>query len=158
MKVKGKNYKSIWLDKKKSIVVVIDQRQLPHQFKLLYLKNINEIKKAIKEMIVRGAPLIGVTAAYGVYLSMKKNPSDKNLNTSVKFLKDTRPTAINLSWSLEFMKKKLLDEKPSIRADVSKKLADEISNNDIKSFLYQLYVFKNVFYDKIIKKILKKVF
>ena len=64
MKVKGKNYKSIWLDKKKSVVVVIDQRLLPHQFKLLYLKNINDIKKAIKEMVVRGAPLIGVTAAY----------------------------------------------------------------------------------------------
>ena len=132
MKVKGKNYKSIWLDKKKSIVVVIDQRQLPHQFKLLYLKNIKEIKKAIKEMVVRGAPLIGVTAAYGIYLSMKKNPSDKNLNTSVNFLKDARPTAVNLSWALGHMKRKLLNEKPSNRADVSKKLAEEISNNDIE--------------------------
>ena len=132
MKVKGKNYKSIRLDKKKSIVVVIDQRQLPHQFKLLYLKNIKEIKNAIKEMVVRGAPLIGVTAAYGIYLSMKKNPSDKNLNTSVNFLKDARPTAFNLSWALEHMKKKLLNEKPLNRADVSKKLAEEISNNDIK--------------------------
>ena len=132
MKVKGKNYKSIWLDKKKSIVVVIDQRQLPHQFKLLYLKNIKEIKKAIKEMVVRGAPLIGVTAAYGIYLSMKKDPSDKNLNTSVNFLKDARPTAVNLSWALGHMKRKLLNEKPSNRADVSKKLAEEISNNDIE--------------------------
>ena len=84
MKVKGKNYKSIWLDKKKSIVVVIDQRQLPHHFKLLYLKNIKEIKKAIKDMVVRGAPLIGVTAAYGIYLSMKNNTSDKNLNSSIE--------------------------------------------------------------------------
>ena len=132
MKVKGKNYKSIWLDKKKSIVVVIDQRQLPHQFKLLYLKNIKEIKKAIKEMVVRGAPLIGVTAAYGIYLSMKKDPSDKNLNTSVNFLKDARPTAVNLSWALGHMKRKLLNEKPLNRADLSKKLAEEISNNDIE--------------------------
>jgi len=132
LKVKGKNYKSIWLDKKKSIVVVIDQRQLPHQFKLLYLKNIKEIKKAIKEMVVRGAPLIGVTAAYGIYLSMKKDPSDKNLNTSVNFLKDARPTAVNLSWALGHMKRKLLNEKPLNRADVSKKLAEEISNNDIE--------------------------
>ena len=132
MKVKGKNYKSIWLDKKKSIVVVIDQRQLPHQFKLLYLKNIKEIKKAIKEMVVRGAPLIGVTAAYGIYLSMKKDPSDKNLNTSVNFLKDARPTAVNLSWALGHMKRKLLNEKPLNRVDVSKKLAEEISNNDIE--------------------------
>ena len=107
MKVKGKNYRSIWLDKKKSTVVVIDQRQLPHQFKLLYLKSIKEIKKAIKEMVVSGAPLIGVTAAYGIYLSMKKDPSDKNLNTSVNFLKDARPTAVNLSWALGHMKKKL---------------------------------------------------
>ena len=132
MKVKGKNYKSIWLDKKKSIVVVIDQRQLPHHFKLLYLKNIKEIKKAIKDMVVRGAPLIGVTAAYGIYLSMKNNTSDKNLNSSVNFLKDARPTAVNLSWALEFMKKKLLDEKPSNRVHASKKLAEKISNNDIK--------------------------
>ena len=132
MKVKGKNYKSIWLDKKKSVVVAIDQRLLPHQFKLLYLKNINDIKKAIKEMVVRGAPLIGVTAAYGIYLSMKKNPSDKNLNSSVKFLKDARPTAVNLSWALEFMRKKLLDVKPSNRINVSKKIAEEIGTNDIK--------------------------
>ena len=132
MKVKGRNYKSIWLDKKKSVVVVIDQRFLPHQFKLLYLKNIKDIKKAIKEMVVRGAPLIGVTAAYGIYLSMKKNPSDTNLNKSVKFLRDARPTAVNLAWALEFMKKKLLPEKPENRLYMSKKLAEEISNDDIK--------------------------
>ena len=132
MKVKGKNYKSIWLDKKKSVVVVIDQRQLPHHFKLLYLKNIKDVKKAIKEMIVRGAPLIGVTAAYGIYLSMKKNPSDKNLNSSINFLKDARPTAVNLSWALDFMKEKLLNKEPLNRANVSKRLAEEISNNDIK--------------------------
>ena len=132
MRVKGKNYKSIWLDKKKLVVVVIDQRLLPHQFKLLYLKNIKDVKKAIQNMVVRGAPLIGVTAAYGIYLSMKKDPSDKNLNSSVNFLIDARPTAINLSWALEFMKKKLLDEKPSNRVHASKKLAEKISNNDIK--------------------------
>ena len=132
MKVKGKNYKSIWLDKKKSVVVVIDQRQLPHHFKLLYLKNIKDVKKAIKEMVVRGAPLIGVTAAYGIYLSMKKNPSDKNLNSSINFLKDARPTAVNLSWALDFMKEKLLNKEPLNRANVSKRLAEEISNNDIK--------------------------
>ena len=132
MKVKGKNYKSIWLNKKKSVVTVIDQRQLPHQFKLLYLKNIKEIKKAIQNMVVRGAPLIGVTAAYGIYLSMKKNPSDKNLNSSVNFLKDSRPTALNLSWALKHMKKKLLNQKPSNRADESEKLAEEISNKDIQ--------------------------
>ena len=132
MKVKGKNYKSIWLDKKKSVVVVIDQRLLPHQFKLLYLKNIKDVKRAIQNMVVRGAPLIGVTAAYGIYLSMKKDPSDKNLNSSVNFLKDARPTAVNLSWALEFMKKKLLDEKPSNRINASKKIAEEIGANDIK--------------------------
>ena len=132
MRVKGKNYKSIWLDRKKKAVIAIDQRLLPHQFKLLFLKNIKDIKKAIKEMVVRGAPLIGVTAAYGIYLSMKKNPSDKNLNSSVKFLKDARPTAVNLSWALEFMKKKLLDEKPSNRINASKKIAEEIGRNDIE--------------------------
>jgi methylthioribose-1-phosphate isomerase len=63
---------------------------------------------------------------------MKKDPSDKNLNTSVNFLKDARPTAVNLSWALGHMKRKLLNEKPLNRADVSKKLAEEISNNDIE--------------------------
>ena len=132
MKVKGKSYKSVWLDKKKHVVVVIDQRKLPHNFKLLYLKNIKEIKIAIKNMIVRGAPLIGVTAAYGIYLSMRSNPSDRNLNLSVNFLKNARPTAVNLSWALEFMEKRLLDERPSHRANISKKIAEEISINDIK--------------------------
>ena len=132
MRVKGKNYKSIWLDRKKEAVIAIDQRLLPHQFKLLFLKNIKDIKKAIKEMVVRGAPLIGVTAAYGIYLSMKKDPSDKNLNYSINFLKNARPTAVNLSWALEFMKKKLLDVEISNRHDESRKIAEEISDNDIK--------------------------
>ena len=132
MRVKGKNYKSIWLDRKKEAVIAIDQRLLPHQFKLLFLKNIKDIKKAIKEMVVRGAPLIGVTAAYGIYLSMKKDPSDKNLNYSINFLKNARPTAVNLSWALEFMKKKLIDVEISNRSNESMKIAEEISDNDIK--------------------------
>ena len=132
MRVKGKNYKSIWLDRKKEAVIAIDQRLLPHQFKLLFLKNIKDIKKAVKEMVVRGAPLIGVTAAYGIYLSMKKDPSDKNLNYSINFLKNARPTAVNLSWALEFMKKKLLDVEISNRSNESMKIAEEISDNDIK--------------------------
>ena len=132
MRVKGKNYKSIWLDRKKEAVIAIDQRLLPHQFKLLFLKNIKDIKKAIKEMVVRGAPLIGVTAAYGIYLSMKKDPSDKNLNYSTNFLKNSRPTAVNLSWALEFMKKRLLDVEISKRCDESRKIAEEMSDNDIK--------------------------
>jgi len=132
LRVKGKNYKSIWLDRKKEAVIAIDQRLLPHQFKLLFLKNIKDIKKAIKEMVVRGAPLIGVTAAYGIYLSMKKDPSDKNLNYSINFLKNARPTAVNLSWALEFMKKKLIDVEISNRSNESMKIAEEISDNDIK--------------------------
>ena len=132
MRVKGKNYKSIWLDKKRSLVVVIDQRLLPHKFKLLYLKNIKDVKKAIKNMVVRGAPLIGVTAAYGIYLSMIKDPSNKNLKYSINFLKDARPTAVNLSWALEFMKKKLSNVEFLKRSEVSKKIAEKISENDIK--------------------------
>ena len=132
MRVKGKNYKSIWLDRKKEAVIAIDQRLLPHQFKLLFLKNIKDIKKAIKEMVVRGAPLIGVTAAYGIYLSMIKDPSNKSLNQSVNFLKDARPTAVNLSWALELMKKKLLDVNIENRVQESKKIAHEISDNDIE--------------------------
>ena len=132
MRVKGKNYKSIWLDKKKQEVIVIDQRLLPHQFKLLFLKDIKDIKKAIKDMVVRGAPLIGVTAAYGIYLSMKKDPSNKNLKYSINFLRTARPTAVNLSWALEFMKKRLLDVEASNRCNESRKIANEISNNDIE--------------------------
>ena len=151
MRVKGKNYKSIWLDNKKQVVTAIDQRLLPHQFKLLFLKNIKDIKKAIKEMVVRGAPLIGVTAAYGIYLSMKKDPSDKNLNYSINFLKNARPTAVNLSWALEFMKKKLLDVEISNRSNESMKIAEEISDNDIKFC-------KKIAYNglKIIRKLKKK--
>tara|TARA_B100001123_G_scaffold53437_1_gene56212 strand:+ start:9 stop:944 length:936 start_codon:yes stop_codon:yes gene_type:complete len=83
-------------------------------------------------MVVRGAPLIGVTAAYGVYLSMKKDPSNSNLISSINYLINARPTAVNLSWALKFMKKELLNENPSNRAQKSKKLAEEISNKDIE--------------------------
>ena len=118
MKVKGKNYKSIWLDKKSSQVLVIDQRELPHKFKVLRLNNIKQIKSAIKNMVVRGAPLIGVTAAYGIYLAMKKNSNNKSINSSVNFLKNARPTAVNLSWALEYMKNRLLKENQSNRENM----------------------------------------
>ena len=132
MKVKGKNYKSIWLDKKSSQVLVIDQRELPHKFKVLRLNNIKQIKSAIKNMVVRGAPLIGVTAAYGIYLAMKKNSNNKSINSSVNFLKNARPTAVNLSWALEYMKNRLLKENQSNRVDMAKNIVEEISENDIK--------------------------
>ena len=105
MKVDDKNLRPIWLDPDLKVVKVIDQRRLPHEFVIEDLKNIDDIIMAIKEMYVRGAPLIGVTAAYGVYLAVLNSPvktiEDGYLQEECKRLKSARPTAVNLAWAVD---------------------------------------------------------
>ena len=98
MKIDGEHLQSIWYDKESDTVKIIDQTLLPHKFKVVDLKNLSDACNAINSMKVRGAPLIGVTAAYGVYLALKENP--KQLETAMHELLNTRPTAINLRWAL----------------------------------------------------------
>ena len=105
MKISGKNYQTIWLEK--NIVKIIDQTKLPHQFVIKDLKTVKDIINAIKAMEVRGAPLIGATAAYGLVLSIIENNNQAFLKKSSEELINSRPTAINLKWAVVRMMNKL---------------------------------------------------
>ena len=105
MRIKGKSYKTIWFDN--NLVKIIDQTKLPHQFIIKDLKNVKDAINAIKTMEVRGAPLIGATAAYGLVLSIIENNDLSFLKKSCEELISSRPTAINLKWAVDRMMKKL---------------------------------------------------
>ena len=106
MKINGKSYKTIWFEN--NIVKIIDQTKLPHQFLIKELKNVKDSINAIKHMEVRGAPLIGATAAYGLVLSIIEKNDLSYLKKSSEELINSRPTAINLKWAVDRMMKKLL--------------------------------------------------
>jgi len=108
VRVGGKSLRTIWLDSDAASVKIIDQTRLPHQFEILSVTDVSEAAHAIKSMQVRGAPLIGVTAAYGLALAMRAEPSDDNLDKASAILAATRPTAVNLRWAIEAMRKRLL--------------------------------------------------
>ena len=103
MKVNGINYRTIWPDPRCKAVYVIDQTCLPHQFQVNKLENLAEVIHAIKTMQVRGAPLIGATAAYGVAIAMLADESDGHLQHAAESLIASRPTAVNLSWAVRRM-------------------------------------------------------
>jgi methylthioribose-1-phosphate isomerase len=103
MKVEGRHYRTIWLGEDGRCVEVIDQTRLPHEFAVKRLANLADAAEAIVTMVVRGAPLIGVTAAYGVCLGLLADPSDTGLARAVEVLSKTRPTAVNLHWALARM-------------------------------------------------------
>ena len=105
MKVKGKSYKTIWFEN--NLVKIIDQTKLPHQFIIKSLKTVKDAINAIKIMEVRGAPLIGATAAYGLVLSIIEKNDLSILKKSSEDLIASRPTAINLKWAVDRMMKKL---------------------------------------------------
>ena len=100
MNINGKHYRTIWPHGETS-VEVIDQTKLPHELRTQMLRNSADAARAIKQMIVRGAPLIGATAAYGVALAMREDASDEALDRAHDALLETRPTAVNLRWALE---------------------------------------------------------
>lgn len=113
MKVDGKELRPIWLDaENEKVVNVIDQRALPHEFIVAPLLTVDDVIGAIGQMYVRGAPLIGATGAYGVYLATVTSPdgavSDSWLVASCKRLKDARPTAVNLAWAVDRVLDRLL--------------------------------------------------
>ena len=106
MKIEGKDYKTIWFEN--NIVKIIDQTKLPHIFLIKELKTCDDAVNAIKNMEVRGAPLIGATAAYGLVLSIIENNDLDFLKRSSENLINSRPTAINLKWAVDRMMKKIL--------------------------------------------------
>ena len=131
MKVNGTHYRSLWWDDAGGVLQIIDQRWLPHDFRIQPVTTMQEFADAIVEMRVRGAPLIGATAAYGMALAMKLDPSDANLDRQWEFLDKTRPTAINLRWALNRCRTALRPVPLEERADVALKLAHEIADEDV---------------------------
>jgi len=107
MKIEGKQYRTIWYDEKNQSVKIIDQTKLPLKFIIKDLKTVKEAINSIKTMEVRGAPLIGATAAYGLVLAIIKNNDQTFLKKSSEDLINSRPTAINLKWAVDRMMIKL---------------------------------------------------
>ena len=130
MKIEGKEYRTIWFEK--NIVKIIDQTKLPHQFIIKDLKTIEDAINAIKVMEVRGAPLIGATAAYGLVLSILEKNDQSFLKKSSENLINSRPTAINLKWAVDRMMKKLSGVNSDKILEIALNEAKEICEEDIK--------------------------
>ncbi len=139
MKINSKNYQTIWVkETNPKIIQIIDQRFLPFEFKIQDLKTIEDTYFAIKDMWVRGAPLIGVTAAYGIYLGLLSIDTTKNLDQKIiamgQYLESSRPTAVNLKYAIDLVLGKInssnsLQEKISIAFETANQLkTTEIEN------------------------------
>ncbi len=131
MKVDGKQMRTIWLERDGESVGIIDQTVLPHRFVTLRLATLAEAAHAIKSMQVRGAPLIGATAAYGMWLALREDASDENLERAYAALLATRPTAINLKWALDEMVAAVRNRPRAERAGVALRRAGEIAEEDV---------------------------
>jgi methylthioribose-1-phosphate isomerase len=131
MKVNGTPMRTIWPVEAGKVVGIIDQTRLPHEFVTVDLTSMAEAAHAIKAMLVRGAPLIGATAAYGMALAMAEDPSDANLKAAHETLHATRPTAVNLRWALEEMAAILPALPEAERAAAAWTRAGEIADEDV---------------------------
>ena len=130
MKIEGKEYRTIWYEG--NVVKIIDQTKLPHQFIIKEIKNVKEAINAISIMEVRGAPLIGGTAAYGIALAVQENNDPEFIKKSAKELIESRPTAINLKWAVDRMMNKLSGINSNQILDIALNEAKEICNEDEK--------------------------
>ena len=130
MLVNDKHLTTIWYEKKTDKVKIIDQRLIPFELKIIELNTVDEVCFAIKEMQVRGAPLIGVTAAYGMYIASKENTNLDYLQEASKRINATRPTAVNLSWALNEVMTKIADLK-KIKLLKILEIANQIRQDDI---------------------------
>lgn len=132
MKVNGKHYRSLWWDDAEGALQIIDQRWLPHDFRVQAVRTMQDYADAIVQMRVRGAPLIGATAAYGMALAMAEDPSDANMDAAWNHLDRTRPTAINLRWALNRCRAALRPLAELDRAAAALRLAHEIADEDVE--------------------------
>ena len=107
MKVQGRHYRSLWADDAQGVVHIIDQARLPHVFETRTIASADAMAEAIRAMRVRGAPLIGVAAAYGLALAVARDPSDESISSASTLLRATRPTAVNLAWAIGRMRERL---------------------------------------------------
>jgi len=138
MKVDGKNLRTIWLDPDEKTVKIIDQRRLPHEFVLVDLHTVDDVIAAIKDMHVRGAPLIGATGAYGVYLAALNTPhhqvTDTYLIAECNRIKAARPTAVNLSWAVDTVLAAVLPvSPPDKRITAARDRAASITEQEVEN-------------------------
>ena len=129
MNVRGRPTRTIWVSG--DAVEIIDQTALPHDFVVRPLRTVGEVERAIATMQVRGAPLIGAAAAYGVWLAMRADPSDAGLRAACAALLATRPTAVNLRWALDTMAAALASLPPAARAEAARARADALADEDV---------------------------
>ena len=150
MKIEGKEYRTIWFEN--NIVKIIDQTKLPHQFIIKDLKTINDAVNAIKVMEVRGAPLIGATAAFGLVLAILENNDQSFLKKSAESLISARPTAINLKWAVDRMMNKLSgvnsDKILAIGLNEAKKICEEDVKFCENIGLYGLKIIEEIYNKK----------
>ncbi len=132
MKVNGVHYRTIRVAADGWAVEIIDQTRLPHRFELARLENLDDARRAIATMQVRGAPLIGVTAAYGVCLGLRVDASDWGLERTVDCLLGTRPTAVNLRWALDEMRRAVLPVPLGQRVEAAYIRAAELCEDDVE--------------------------
>ena len=132
MMVQGRPMRTIWLAEDGWAVEIIDQTQLPHAFVTRRLETLEDAAHAIRTMLVRGAPLIGATAAYGLALALRGNASDETLARAGETLLATRPTAVNLRWAIEDVTGRMQDLAPADRAAAAYRRAAEICDEDVE--------------------------
>lgn len=131
MRVDGRRQRTIWLAEDGAGVGILDQVRLPHEFVTPTLRTLDDMARAIRDMQVRGAPLIGVAAAYGVALAMAQEASDENLLQACATLHATRPTAVNLAWALDAMRRHLLPLDPKRRRAAAYERAAAMAEEDV---------------------------
>jgi methylthioribose-1-phosphate isomerase len=131
MKVEGKSTRTIWLESDGWSVGIIDQTALPHRFATLRIATLEDMAHAIKSMQVRGAPLIGAAAAYGICLALRDDSSDDAIDRAYAALHATRPTAINLKWALDEMVAAVRNQPRAARVAAAYRRAAEIADEDV---------------------------
>ena len=133
MRIDGKAYRTIWVADDGWSVEIIDQTRLPHELVTVRLTSIEEVGRAILTMQVRGAPLIGATAAYGVAIALRRDASDEALDRAVTHLAQQRPTAINLRWALDEMRAAVGSLPHEQRLAAAYRRAAEIADDDVET-------------------------
>ena len=131
MKVGDRHYRSLWADPSRGGVNIIDQTRLPHVFETRALDSAEKVAEAIRTMRVRGAPLIGVAAAFGLALAVARDPSDESVSSASAMLRATRPTAVNLAWAIARVRARLAELAPHDRAVAAWSEAQSIAEEDV---------------------------
>jgi len=133
MRIRGIPHRSVWMEQTGGAVFVIDQALLPHRVEVRRLSHLEDVLQAIVKMQVRGAPLIGVVAAFGMALAARQDPSDAGLELAAKRLRSTRPTAVNLDWAVSQILRSARTAPPEARAPRLEAEAQRLADADVET-------------------------